>query len=212
LSARSELTELLINFDERAIDVVKKRLDAKEDPNAIIGDMIKAMEVVGKKYEKQEYFLAEVVVAADIFKSAMALIRPKLMGSQAYKIGKVAIGTAKGDVHSMGKDIVAAFLESVGFDVLDLGADVPPQKFVEAASSIDIVAISGLMTTSAKTMAETMKAMEVAGVRDKVKVIIGGPQVDEQWSELILPDFHTQECGVGVSKMKEWAEEKRRRG
>ena len=212
MSARSELTDLLINFDERAIDVVKKRLDAKEDPNAIIGDMIKAMEVVGQKYEKQEYFLAEVVVAADIFKSAMALIRPKLMGSQAYKIGRVAIGTAKGDVHSMGKDIVAAFLESVGFDVLDLGADVAPQKFVEAAGNTDIVAMSGLMTTSAKTMAETMKALEAAGMRDKVKVIIGGPQVDEQWSELILPDFHTQECGVGVSKMKQWAEEKRRRG
>lgn len=210
MSARSELTDLLVNFDERTIDVVKKRLETNEDPNAIIGDMIKAMEIVGQKYEKQEYFLAEVVVAADIFKSAMALIRPRLMGKADYKIGRVAIGTAKGDVHSMGKDIVAAFLESVGFDVVDLGADVPPQKFVEAAGNSDIIAMSGLMTTSAKTMAETCKAMEAAGVRHRVKVIIGGPQVDEQWSELILPDFHTQECGQGVSKMKQWAEEKRR--
>jgi methanogenic corrinoid protein MtbC1 len=206
---RTRLTEAIVKFDNEAVGLVKERLEAGEDPIRIIEEMGKGMEIVGEKYGKGEYFLPEVVVASDVFQECMVHIKPKLLGGERPKIGKVVIGTAYGDIHAMGKDLVAVFAEGAGFDVHNLGVDVPPSKFVEEASWADIIGISGLMTTSATSMTETTKALKESGKRDKVKVIIGGPMVNEMWGNQSKADFYTRNGMEGVKKMTEWMEAKK---
>jgi trimethylamine corrinoid protein len=206
---RRRLTKAIANYDEKAVQIVQERLDAGEDPLTIIEDMGKGMDIVGEKYGNGEYFLPEVVVSSDVFQECMKHIKPKLLGGERPKIGKLAIGTAYGDIHGMGKDLVAVFAEGTGFEVHNLGVDVPPSKFVEEASWADIVAISGLMTTSATSMSETINALKEAGVRDKVKVIIGGPMVNEMWAGKSKVDFFTRNGMEGVNKMAKWMEAKK---
>jgi methanogenic corrinoid protein MtbC1 len=206
---RKKLTEAIANYDEKAVQIVKERLAAGEDPITIIEDMGKGMDIVGKKYSNGEYFLPEVVVSSDVFRECMTHIKPKLLGGERPKIGKLAIGTAYGDIHGMGKDLVAVFAEGAGFEVHNLGVDVLPAKFVEEAGWADIVAISGLMTTSATSMTETIKALKEAGVRDKVKVIIGGPMVNEMWAGESKVDFFTRNGMEGVNKMAKLMEAKK---
>jgi methanogenic corrinoid protein MtbC1 len=206
---RNRLTEAISKYDKEAVQIVKERVEAGEDPMEIIKDMAKGMDIVGDKYGKMEYFLAEVVVASDVFQECMVYIKPKLLGGERPKIGKISIGTAYGDIHGMGKDLVATFLEGAGFEVHNLGVDVPPSKFVEEADWADVLAISGLMTTSARTMGETTKALTEAGKRDKVKVIVGGPMVDKMWESVVKPDFYTTDGLKGVKKMTKWMEAKK---
>jgi methylmalonyl-CoA mutase cobalamin-binding domain/chain len=206
---RRRLTEAIANYDEKAVQIVKERLAAGEDPITIIEDMGKGMDIVGEKYGNGEYFLPEVVVSSDVFQECMKYIKPKLLGGERPKIGKLSIGTAYGDIHGMGKDLVAVFAEGAGFDVHNLGVDVTPDKFVEEASWADIIAISGLMTTSATSMAETINALKQAGLQDKVKIIIGGPMVNEMWAGESKVDFFTRNGMEGVSKMTEWMEAKK---
>ena len=205
----SMLTEAIVNYKDEAVQMVKERLEAGEDPLKIIEDMGKGMDIVGEKYGKGEYFLPDVIVASDLFQECMKHIKPKLLRGERPKLGKLVIGTAYGDIHAMGKDLVAAFAEGAGFEVRNIGVDVPPGKFVEEAAGADIVAISGLMTTSATSMTKTMEALQKAGVRDKVKVIIGGPMVNELWGDQSKVDFYTRNGMEGVKKMKEWMEAKK---
>ncbi len=198
------LTEAIVNYKEEAVQMVKERLEAGEDPLNIIEDMGKGMDIVGEKYGKGEYFLPDVIVASDLFQECMKHIKPKLLMGERPKIGRLVIGTAYGDIHAMGKDLVVAFAEGAGFEVRNLGVDVPPGKFVEEAAGADIVAISGLMTTSATSMQKTVEALQKAGMRNKVKVIIGGPMVNELWGGESGVDFFTRNGMEGVSKMKEW--------
>jgi 5-methyltetrahydrofolate--homocysteine methyltransferase len=188
--------------------MVKERLEAGEDPLRMLEDMGKGMDIVGEKYSEGDYFLPEVVVASDVFQECMVHIKPKLLGGERPKIGKIVIGTAYGDIHGMGKDLVAVFAEGAGFEVHNIGVDVPPSKFVEEASWADIVAISGLMTTSASSMNETTKALTESGRRDKVKVIIGGPMVNKMWGDQSKVDFYTRNGMEGVKKMTEWMDAK----
>ncbi|MEM2273524.1 MAG: corrinoid protein [Candidatus Bathyarchaeia archaeon] len=172
----------------------------------IIKGFSKGLEIVGEKYEREEYYLAELVVAGEIIKEGMKVLEPHLKSGEAKKIGKVAIGTVRGDLHDIGKNIVATLLRAAGFDVIDLGVDVPPERFIEAAKEHkpDIIAMSALLTTTMDEMENVIKALKEAGLRDKVKVIIGGAPITEEFAKKIGADAAAKDAIEGVNICKMW--------
>jgi len=167
--------------------------------------MIPAMEEAGRRFEAFEFFIPEVLVAASAMKKAMALIRPLLADREGDYTGKVVIGTVKGDLHDIGKNLVASMLEGGGFEVRDLGVDVPPAQFVEQINTgeVDIVAMSALLTTTVGSMRETIAAIEEAGLRDRVKIIVGGPPVNEAFAAEIGADGYRDNANAAVSLARE---------
>ncbi|MEW6553795.1 MAG: cobalamin-dependent protein [Actinomycetota bacterium] len=161
---------------------VRKALDEGADPLSLVEALREGMSVVGDKYEAKEYFLPDLILAAEIFKEAIALIEPRLEGENVATRGTVVIGTAQGDIHDIGKNIVATMLRCSGYQVYDLGVDVAPQAFVEKASQAGagLVAISGLLTLAFDAMKDTVDALAEAGLRGKLKIIIGGGPVNEK--------------------------------
>ena len=216
MSSREELLEKIrdsiVNLDfDGSKELVRKALEAEVDPNEIISKCIaEAMNIVGEKYESGEYFLSELIVAGEIGKEITEILKPHLKGAETKKLGKVVIGTVKGDLHDIGKNIVAMMLEAAGFEVIDLGADVPPEKFVEAVEKEkpDIVAMSALLTVTMVEMENVIKALKEAGLRDKVKVIIGGAPVTEEFARKIGADAYAPDAVQGVRICKAWMEEK----
>ena len=168
--------------------------------------MAKGMEVVGGNYEKGEYFLADLIVAGEAMKEGTKILEPHLKAGEAKASGRVVIGTVKGDMHDIGKGVVATMLSGAGFQVIDLGVDVPPEKFVEAVKkeTPDIVGMSALLTTTMIEMENVIKALKEAGVRDKVKVIVGGAPVSHEYAEKIGADAYAREAVEGVSICKSW--------
>ncbi|HEY3412122.1 MAG TPA: corrinoid protein [Armatimonadota bacterium] len=161
------------------------------DPQALLSDyLIPAMDEVGRRFETNEYFVPELLIAARAMKNCLSLIRPLLAESGAKPVGKVAIGTVRGDLHDIGKNLVAAMLEGGGFEIVDLGVDVSPEKFVSAVkeSGAQIVALSALLTTTMPGMKQTIDALGDAGVRNNVKIIIGGAPVTQKFATEIGAD------------------------
>lgn len=161
-----------------AVNITRHALGESLDPMHIVHEgMIPAMEEAGRRFEAFEFFIPELLVAASAMKQAMTLIRPLLADREGDYTGKVIIGTVKGDLHDIGKNLVASMLEGSGFDVRDLGVDVPPAQFVEQINTgdVDIVAMSALLTTTVGYMRETVAAIKEAGLRDRVKIMVGGP-------------------------------------
>jgi 5-methyltetrahydrofolate--homocysteine methyltransferase len=161
------------------------------DPQSLLGDyMIPAMDEVGRRFETNEYFVPELLIAARAMKGCLALIRPLLAAQGSEPIGKVAIGTVRGDLHDIGKNLVAAMLEGGGFEIIDLGVDVSPEKFVAAVkdSGAQIVALSALLTTTMPGMKQTIEALNGAGVRSNVKIMIGGAPVTQRYADEIGAD------------------------
>ncbi len=161
------------------------------DPGWLLAqEMIPAMREAGRRFEAGEYFIPEILVAARAMKAAFAPLRPLLAGRGAAPMGVVAIGTVRGDVHDIGKNLVATMLEGAGFAVLDLGVDVPPEAFVTAVrdGGATIVALSSLLTTTMLAMPETLAALDAAGLRDRVKVIVGGAPVTPEFARRIGAD------------------------
>jgi corrinoid protein of di/trimethylamine methyltransferase len=161
------------------------------DPQSLLSDyLIPAMDEVGRRFETNEYFVPELLIAARAMKNSLVLIRPLLAESGAKPVGKVAIGTVRGDLHDIGKNLVAAMLEGGGFEIIDLGVDVAPDKFVAAVkdSGAQIVALSALLTTTMPGMKQTIEALGEAGVRTGVKVIIGGAPVTQKFADDIGAD------------------------
>lgn len=152
--------------------------------------MISAMTEVGKLFEEGEYFVPEMLIASRAMQAGLAIIKPKLAEADIQPLGNVVIGTVKGDLHDIGKNLVTMMLEGAGFTVNDLGVDVPPEKFTEAvkSGSANIVALSALLTTTMPAMEDTIKALKEAGVRDSVKIIIGGAPVTEEYARQIGAD------------------------
>lgn len=183
-----KVAELLAEIDEKAaLEAVKRKLEDGVDALTIIDELREGMEIVGEKFEKKEYCIADLFLAGEIFKSAMEILKPFLPKESQGKLnGKVVIGTARGDIHDIGKTLVITLLRNAGFEVIDLGADVPPKLFVKAAKKHrpNILAISGLLITSADFMRETIEALETSGARGEVKVMLGGRVVKEKFSEL----------------------------
>lgn len=151
--------------------------------------LIAAMDEVGRRFEEGDFFVPEMLIAARAMQAGLSLLKPHLADADVKSAGKVAIGTVKGDLHDIGKNLVAMMLEGAGFEVKDLGVDVSPDAFVQAAASgVDVIGMSALLTTTMSNMQRTIEALTNAGVRDKVKVIVGGAPVTEDYAKRIGAD------------------------
>lgn len=207
----SELAEALANLEEDKVnEMVKKRLDAGEDPMSILDECRQGMDIVGDRYKAGDYFLSELIVSGEIFKESMRLIEPNLKaGQDSDQATKVVLGTVKGDIHNIGKDIVAILLKGAGFEVYDLGIDVPPQAFVDKLkeTGANILGMSGLLTPSFDSMKETVESVKEAGLRDKVKIVVGGGIVTEIVKRHTGADAFTDDGLEGLEICKRFAQE-----
>jgi 5-methyltetrahydrofolate--homocysteine methyltransferase len=170
---------------------IQAALAADLKPGEILSEsMIAAMREVGKRFEGGDYYVPEMLVAARAMQAGLSLLKPSLVTSQVRSTGTIAIGTVKGDLHDIGKNLVKLMLEGAGFDVRDLGVDVPPEKFVEAISQggVDIVALSALLTTTMLHMKTTIESIEQAGLRHQVKIIVGGAPLTQDFANQIGAD------------------------
>jgi 5-methyltetrahydrofolate--homocysteine methyltransferase len=161
--------------------------------------LIPAMEEVGRRYEEGEFFVPEMLIAARAMQSGLALLKPHLAAGGIQAAGKVAIGTVKGDLHDIGKNLVAMMLEGAGFEVKDLGVDVDPQAFVKAVQEgANVIGMSALLTTTMNNMQGTLQALETAGLRSKVKVMIGGAPVTQDYATRIGADAYAPDASSAV--------------
>jgi 5-methyltetrahydrofolate--homocysteine methyltransferase len=203
----SALAENLINGEIKGVkEITQKALDEGIPPGEILDDgLIKGMSVVGERFKNGEFFIPEVLLAAKVMHAGMEILRPELVSSGVKPIGKVIVGTVKGDLHDIGKNLVAMMLEGAGFEIIDLGIDVPPGKFVEAAKEDEagIVAMSALLTTTMTGMKTTLDALEEAGVRDEVKTMIGGAPVTQDYADEIGADGYARDAASAVDRAKE---------
>jgi corrinoid protein of di/trimethylamine methyltransferase len=198
-----KLYQAVLNGDAKAAAAVTRQaIDEGMDPLALVqGTMVPAMGEVGKRFEADEYFVPELLLSARAMKGSLELLRPLLAGRDAASAGRVAIGTVQGDLHDIGKNLVAAMLEGGGFEVIDLGTDVPPQKFVDAIQQkgAQLVALSALLTVTMASMTKTIEALTAAGVRDRVKVIVGGAPVTQQYADAIGADGYSENASSAVA-------------
>ena len=181
-----------------AAAAVEAVLAAGETPETILNDAcIPAMAEVGAEFEEGEKFVPEMLISARAMAAAMTILRPLLVQAGVKTVGKVVLGTVHGDLHDIGKNLVGMMLEGAGFEVIDLGTDVPPQKFVDAVKQHqpDIVGMSALLTTTTKSMPATLNALAEAGVRDQVKVIIGGAPITDDFAQKIGADGFAADAG-----------------
>jgi len=177
-------------------------MEAKLDPKMLLDEyMIPAMNEVGRRFETNEYFVPELLIAARAMKQALEIIKPALVATGAEPVGKVAIGTVKGDLHDIGKNLVAAMLEGGGFEIIDLGVDVPPEKFIGAVKEkgANIIALSALLTTTMPSMKATIEQLQEAGIRDQVKVMIGGAPVTQKYADEIGADGYSDNASGAVT-------------
>jgi 5-methyltetrahydrofolate--homocysteine methyltransferase len=197
-----KLHDAIINGDAKSsAAVAKEALAEGHEPLAIVTNyMVPAMDEVGRRFECEDFFVPELLLAARAMKAALEPIRPLLAAQGAEPTGRVVIGTVKGDLHDIGKNLVASMLEGGGFDVIDLGADVAPEKFVEAAKARNahIVCLSALLTVTMPSMRTTIEAFEKAGLRGKVKVLVGGAPVTTHFAEQIGADGYGENASSAV--------------
>ncbi len=166
--------------------------------------LISAMAEVGQLFEDGEFFVPEMLIAARAMSAALVILKPQLVAQGVEPIGKVAIGTVKGDLHDIGKSLVAMMLEGAGFEIMDMGVDVAPEKFVEAIQNgAQIVAMSALLTTTMPNMKTTIEAIKAAGLRDKTIVMVGGAPVTEAYAKEIGADGYASDASAAVRKAKE---------
>jgi len=197
-----KLHDAILNGDAKAaVAVTKEALDSGVDPLELVTRyMVPAMDEVGRRFECEEYFVPELLISARAMKGSLELIRPLLAAKGAQPTGRVAIGTVKGDLHDIGKNLVASMLEGGGFEVTDLGADVPPEKFVEAVrNGANVVCLSALLTVTMPSMKTTIEALRSAGVREQVKVLVGGAPVTPQYAHEIGADGFGENAAAAVS-------------
>jgi len=203
-----DLVSALADLKEKeALKIAEDRLRAGEEPLKILEDARKAMEVVGKRFASSEYFMPDLIYSGEILKEITDMVKPKMSkAGEIKRVGKVVFGTVAGDIHDIGKDIVVFMLDVNGFEVYDLGVDVPAQKFVEKIkeSGAPIVGLSGFLTLAYDSMKQTIDAMKAAGLRDKVKVMIGGGQISEEVRKYTGADAYGKDAMAGVSLAKKW--------
>jgi len=206
------MSEKLVNAiadmrEEEALALVKEMVESGSDPMAILDSAREAMAIVGQRYDAGNYFLPELMLAGEMLGQITEVVKPELAKSpEIERHGKVLIGTVEGDIHDIGKNIVAFMLDVNGFEVLDLGVDVPSQKFVEAIQDFQpqVVGLSGFLTLAFDAMKETVEAIQAAGLRNKVKIVIGGGQISEDIRKYTGADAYGKDAMVGVSLAKKW--------
>jgi len=192
---------------KEVIEIAQERLNAGDEPLNILDDARQAMEVVGKRFESAEYFIPDLVYAGKILEQITDMVKPKLTkAGEAKRLGKVIIGTVQGDIHDIGKDIFIFMLDVNGFEVYDLGVDVSAEKFVEKIKETDsrIVGLSGFLTLAYDSMKETVEAIQTAGLRDKVKIMIGGALMDDRITVYTGADAYGTDAMAGVRLAKKW--------
>src|SRR5579871_2304538 len=198
-----ELYDAILTGDAKtAVLVTREALAEKTDPVELItGYMIPALDEVGRLFQCEEYFVPELLLAARAMKGSLELLRPLLSASGRKPLGRVVIGTVKGDLHDIGKNIVASMLEGGGFEVIDLGADVAPERFVEAIqrSDANLVCLSALLTVTMPAMRTTIEVLRQAGIRDRVKVLVGGAPVTSQFAQQIGADGYSENAPGAVT-------------
>jgi len=203
-----KIRDAIVNLDIDGVqNACKEAIEAGIPAyKAVTDGMAKGMVIVGEKYENNEYFLAELIMAGETMKEGMIVLEPHLKSGELKKIGKVAIGTVRGDLHDIGKNVVVTLLGAAGFDIVDLGVDVPSEKFVEAVkeNNPDILGMSALLTTTMIEMESVIKALKKAGVRDKVKIIIGGAPITQEYADKIGADAAARDAVQGVNICKSW--------
>jgi 5-methyltetrahydrofolate--homocysteine methyltransferase len=201
---RKDLQEAVIKGKRAMVEpLVRKLLSGGLDPETIMNEiMVPAMDIVGDQYSRNEIFLPEMMIAARAMNIGLDVIRPMLTAKGAAGKGKVVIGSVKGDIHDVGKNIVSMVLEGAGYEVIDLGIDVPPEKFVAAIQQHHpkFVLMSALITLTMSMMDETMKALKQAGVRDKIKVGVGGAPLTQKFADQIGADFYGKDARAAVIK------------
>lgn len=203
-----DLVNLLADLkDKEVLELVKQRLDAGEDPLKILEDSRKGMEIVGKRFADDEYFLPELVFSGDLLTKVTELVKPHLKQAvETRKLGKVVIGTVAGDIHDIGLNIVIFMLDVNGFEVYNLGVDVPAEAFVNKVkeTGAPILGLSGFLTPAFEAMKETVEAIAAAGIRDKVKIMIGGGQLDEDVRKYARADAYGKNAMAAVALAKGW--------
>ena len=193
---------ILTGNAKKAEAVTKAALEAGADPSELLGKyMIPAMDEVGRRFECNEYFVPELLIAARAMRTSLQLLTPRLAAAGAKAMGHVVIGTVQGDLHDIGKNLVGAMLEGGGFEVVDLGVDVSPKKFVEAAKDKPgtIVALSALLTTTMTQMKAVIVSLQEAGIRAGTKVMIGGAPITQQYADEIGADGYSDNASAAVS-------------
>ena len=205
----SELGTLLSDLKEQeALDAVKKALAEGVDPMQILADAREGMKIVGERFGNEQYFIPDLIYSGEILKGVAALVEPHIKdsGAQAEKLGKVIIATVAGDIHDIGKDLVVFMLDISGFEVYDLGIDVPVQTIVDKIkdTGATVVGLSGFLTLAFDSMKETVDAIKEAGLRDNLKVMIGGGQIDEEVKKYTGADAYGKDAMAAVNLAKGW--------
>ncbi len=194
--------------EEETLRMVKDLIAGGTDPMVILDDARAAMEVVGKRFEACEYFIPDLMMAGEILRGISDIVRPLLEGSgkAGRKKGKVLIGTVAGDIHDIGKDIVTFMIDVSGYDVLDIGIDVPVETFVERIKEFNpqVVGLSGFLTLAFDSMKKTVEALEQAGVRDSLKIMIGGGQMDDEVRKYVRADAYGKDAIAAVNLCRLW--------
>ena len=202
---QEELFSRIVDMDEEgSIKLAKEYLEGGGDPQKLLETCRNAMGVIGEKFEKGEYFLSELILGGEIFTSIMEFTLPHIKEGETEKLGKIMLGTVKDDIHNIGKDIFKAFAEAAGFEVVDIGVDVPVETFVEKAKELkpDIIGMSCLITAGITSMKKTVEALKAAGITD-AKIIIGGGRMDEEVKQLAEADAWADDAAKGVRLCKE---------
>ncbi len=206
---KEDLAKAVMDLDEEsAYELVEQLIKDGVEPNDIIEILRKGVEVVGDKFNKKEYFLTELVMAGEIFTQAAIILEPYMKKDviDESNVESIVVGTVQGDVHDIGKNIFVTLLKSAGYNVVDLGVDIPPEEFVEKVkeTGAKIVAYSGLLTVALESMNTTTEALKAAGLRKNIKIIIGGLPVDELWMKKAGADAFTDNAFEGVNIVKKW--------
>lgn len=204
-----QLYDSVVSGDAKATQAITQQALADGvDPLKLVNEyMVPAMDEVGRRFEANEYFVPELLISARAMKAALELIRPLLTARGDQPLGRVAIGTVKGDLHDIGKNLVGSMLEGGGFQVVDLGVDVPPQKFVDAAKEKpgSIVAVSALLTTTMTMMKAVIEALGKAGIRATTRVMIGGAPITQQYANEIGADGYADNASSAVGMARKLA-------
>jgi methanogenic corrinoid protein MtbC1 len=193
--------------EEEALELVREMVEGGTDPLVILDAVKQAMAIVGQRYEEGTYFLPELMLSGEMLNQVTEILKPALAKlPEVKREGKVLMGTVEGDIHDIGKNIVTFMLDVNGFEVLDLGVDVPPQKYVEAIGDFEpqVVGLSGFLTLAFDTMKETVDAIKAAGLRDQVKIMVGGGQMDEQVRAYTGADAYGRDAMAAVNLAKDW--------
>ncbi|MGB9587698.1 MAG: corrinoid protein, partial [Armatimonadota bacterium] len=202
-----ELATALINGKAPVVkELTEKALAQGESPQDVLNKgLVAGMTVVGEKFKNNEFYVPEVLIAARAMKSGMEVLRPKLVDAGVEPVAKVAIGTVRGDLHDIGKNLVAMMMEGAGFEIIDLGVDVKPEQFVETVKekNASLVCLSALLTTTMPAMKDTIEALEAAGLRDKVNVMVGGAPVTQNYADEIGADGYAPDAASAVDKARE---------